>query len=159
MARENSFSDSDGRSLTPDLDEELEGPPPRSPAHSTPPSLPPKSMDATAPKRPSSLKPSTKTSPSVNVKSPTQPGARPTFSTPLDRFRSSVRKVMQLHRTSSMIAGRQGAGAEPGVDPRRSSAFATYGHIKQNCLIDIADYSSVRSSFGRMTNQSFIDMM
>lgn len=53
----------------------------------------------------------------------------------------------------------RGVGAEPGIDPRRASAFVNYGHIKQQCLIEVADYSAVRSSFGRMTNAEFVQFM
>jgi len=50
-------------------------------------------------------------------------------------------------------------GAEPGVDPRRDSADYTYGGIHQDCTIEIFDYSSVRSSFRRMSNQQFVSIM
>lgn len=52
-----------------------------------------------------------------------------------------------------------GVGAEPGIDPRRSSAFLNYGHIRQKCTIEIADYSSVRASFGRMENRGFTEFL
>ncbi len=47
MPRENSFSDSDGRSLTPDLEEEFEATSPVvvSPTQSAPPALPPIQTD------------------------------------------------------------------------------------------------------------------
>ncbi|KAF9235159.1 hypothetical protein BU15DRAFT_65132 [Melanogaster broomeanus] len=64
-----------------------------------------------------------------------------------------------MQRTATTISRYAGAGAEPGVDPRRSSAFLTYGHIKQNCVIDLVDYSTVRSSVGRMTNGEFIRLL
>ncbi|KAJ6562659.1 hypothetical protein B0H19DRAFT_101692 [Mycena capillaripes] len=54
---------------------------------------------------------------------------------------------------------RRGVGSEPGVDPRRAGADAEHGEIKQECVIEVADYSAVRSSFGRMTNREFIDLM
>lgn len=54
---------------------------------------------------------------------------------------------------------RRGAGAEPGVDPRRASADAEYGGIKQQCVIELVDYSAVRTSFGRMTNREFVEYM
>jgi hypothetical protein len=72
--------------------------------------------------------------------------------TPVDRFRAAVRKVIKLHRTASWIA-------EPGVDPRRESTSFAYGHIREKCVIEICDFSAVRSSFGRMTNRTFVDMM
>jgi hypothetical protein len=77
---------------------------------------------------------------------------------PIERFRMSVRKIMHINKTSSCFTGK-GPGAEPGVDVRRDSAYLNYGHIRQNSLIEIADYSSVRSSFGRMTNVEFINLL
>ena len=65
---------------------------------------------------------------------------------------------MHINKTSSYFSNK-GPGAEPGVDVRRDSAYLNYGHIRQNCLIEIADYSSVRSSFGRMTNVEFINFL
>jgi hypothetical protein len=35
------------------------------------------------------------------------------------RFRAVVKKVMAMHQTSHMLRTTGGAGAEPGVDPRR----------------------------------------
>lgn len=52
-----------------------------------------------------------------------------------------------------------GVGAEPGIDVRRESASLAYGHIKKNCVIEIADYSTVRSSFGKMTNREFVNYL
>jgi hypothetical protein len=65
---------------------------------------------------------------------------------------------MHLHRTSAKFQLRD-VGAEPGVDPRRASAFQQYGHLKQQCIIEICDYSSVRHNFGRMSNESFVQYM
>ncbi|KZP10118.1 hypothetical protein FIBSPDRAFT_872974 [Athelia psychrophila] len=155
MPRENSFSDGDsGRSLTPDLPEvEDTVPQPLPTTRSEAPaiavtqptggSVQPVMSEATVPSRPS---------------------VRPTFgvsaqSDPLDRFRASVHKVIRLHRSSTMFADRSDIGAEPGVDPRRDSAFAAYGHLRQNCFIEVVDYSAVRSSFGRMSNKTFINML
>jgi hypothetical protein len=51
-------------------------------------------------------------------------------------------------------------GAEPGIDPRRESALFNYGHIKENCVIEIVDYSSLRGkSFGTMNNQRLIELL
>lgn len=77
---------------------------------------------------------------------------------PAHRFRYTVRKVIAMHRGTTVLSGR-GVGAEPGVDPRRASADAQYGGIKQDCVIEVADYSTVRSSFGRMTNREFAQFM
>ncbi|KAJ6468376.1 magnesium transporter [Mycena sanguinolenta] len=135
MPRENSFSDSDGRSLTPDL--EL-GPAPTSPVRSTAPMSP------------------TKHTVNTRVSTSTRPPG--TMVDPLHKFRHTVRKVIAMHRSTNVITGR-GVGAEPGVDPRRASADAQFGGIKQDCVIEVADYSAVRSSFGRMTNREFINFM
>ncbi len=58
-----------------------------------------------------------------------------------------------------MITTRARVGAEPGVDPRRGSADIQYGGIRQNCVIEVFDYSSVRHSFGRMTNKEFVNFL
>lgn len=77
---------------------------------------------------------------------------------PIQRFRMLVRKVMRLNHTSHCLSGK-GPGAEPGIDVRKDSASLNYGHIRQSCQIEITDYSSVRSSFGRMTNREFISFL
>ena len=90
---------------------------------------------------------------------PQHQGADPQSTlTPIQRFRMSVRKVMHLTKTTSYLSGK-GPGAEPGVDVHKDSAFSNYGHIRQNCLIEVVDYSSVRSRFGRMTNREFISFL
>lgn len=152
MPRKNSFDD-EARSLTPDLEDELERErnyqsnqethdiPTPSPIRQNPlrllPNLvtspsqtqhhvgSPTAMSATSPTR--SLK-SHKSQPAR-----TPQATRPTLAhqmTPKDRFKSSVRKIIQMRRMSSlMITGR--IGAEPGVDPRRDSAYMNYSHIRQ----------------------------
>ena len=144
MPRENSFSDSEGRSLTPDLEDELEAQRSRSPIRPKSPILSHKTK-------------SIKSRLSQRHMPPRPSLAQPTL-TPIERFRMSVRKVMHITKTSSYLMGK-GPGAEPGVDVRRDSAYLSYGHIRQNCQIEIVDYSSVRSSFGRMTNQEFINFL
>lgn len=150
MPRENSFSDSDGRSLTPDLADESQGPRPRSPLLAVDrPKSPVKSHKTRSVRSKASFRPPTIKQDEVEVQSTPQP---------IERFRMSVRKVMHINRTSTCFSGK-GPGAEPGVDVRRDSAYLNYGHIRQNCQIEIADYSSVRSSFGRMTNVEFINFL
>ena len=78
--------------------------------------------------------------------------------TPIQRFRVLVQKVMHLNKTSRYLFGK-GSGAEPGIDVRKGSAFRDYGHIRQSCQIEVMDYSSVRSSFGKMTNREFISFL
>ena len=139
MPRENSISDeADNRSLTPDMPGQ-EHPSPTSGFFRDTPKLSP-------------------TSPISNTQTAQQNAHPPVNPSPGDRFRATVRKIMRLHRTSSWIATR-GVGAEPGVDPRHESATLAYGHIRENCVIEVCDFSSVRSSFSRMTNKEFIDLM
>src|ERR1700761_8178933 len=45
------------------------------------------------------------------------------------RFRAAVRTVMRMRTLTS------GAGAEPGVDVRKSSAAMLYGHLREKCEI------------------------
>lgn len=199
MARENSFSDSDGRSLTPDLSDEDDFDVPSSPVQATagennmnqgekqggretrfpPPNVQPRDGSALPPAI-------TSASPSVVIQPPTPaileqtvsaparvPTRSPTSDTPSasidqnatllrpglpsERFRASVRKVIHMNRGFSKSMG--GIGAEPGIDPRRSSAYLHYGHIRQRCQIELVDYSSVRASFGKMENKGFVEFM
>lgn len=164
MPRENSFTDSDGRSLTPDLEEAIL----REAHRSSPDPL----TETTASGRSRLAEIDVTSSPalldrndgSLKTRSPPRPNLdsilRAANTTPGDRFRSTVRKVMAMNRTaSSMMLLRPGVGAEPGIDPRRASANISYGSIKQRCVIEIADYSTLRTSFGRMTNHEFIKML
>jgi len=156
MPRENSFSDSDGRSLTPDLEEELgregnngllvstgSGPPPA-------PTSPVKSHThkVTNPLSPIRTRRSS-AAPHLWTKLP-----------PKEKFRALVRTVIFVNRgRSALPTAGGGIGAEPGIDPRRDSAELLYGHIHQECTVEIMDYSAVRSSVGRMTNAEFVDLM
>ncbi|TFK60816.1 hypothetical protein BDN72DRAFT_828680 [Pluteus cervinus] len=155
MPRENSLSDSDGRSLTPDLEDEMAA------AATAAPS---------SPQYPAAQSPTPAAVPNLTSASKRSLHSRPTRTSavngstssvhPKERFRLAAKKVIALHRGlgSTRMTGNQ-AGAEPGVDPRRSTADIEYGHIKQDCVIELMDYSGVRSSFGRMTNQEFIHLM
>ena len=49
---------------------------------------------------------------------------------PADRFRVTVHKVVQLHRASSMMVTGNAIGAEPGVDPRKDTAYLMWGHVR-----------------------------
>ena len=167
MPRENSFSDSEGRSLTPDPEDEFVS----SPIYDDPtadrlPDVRPSADHANRSAPPiveeKHTQPHGKHGPTSAPTSPTGPTVasahRPSFMTPKDRFRSAVRKVMAMRTTSSFMA-RSRIGAEPGVDPRRASAFMSYGHIRQQCLIEVNDYSTMRTSFGRMTNAEFVRLL
>ncbi len=181
MPRENSFSDSDGRSLTPDIEDEENviarpfTPPTAEQQQPTQPQ--PLTIQSDSPfgtlqqvtvsngvtfaEKSSSVKsPTSPTSRPSNVAvSPTRPG--PTVFPPgaaSAKFRSSVRKVMQMKRMSTMMSP-LAVGAEPGIDPRRMTAQMTYGGVKAKCVIDIVDYSSLRTSFGKMENEGFIEYL
>ncbi|TFY61554.1 hypothetical protein EVJ58_g4446 [Rhodofomes roseus] len=165
MPRENSFTDSEGRSLTPDLDEAMmrEAEVQRSDS--------PEPVITAEDGRPRHLDPDVVSAPDLlnaqqqasTAKSPARPdfdNVQPrAYTTPGDRFRATVRKVMTMNRTASSIMVRPGIGAEPGVDPRRASANIAYSGVKQKCVIEVVDYSTIRTSFGRMTNNEFINML
>ncbi|KAJ7635160.1 magnesium transporter [Roridomyces roridus] len=146
MARENSFSDSDGRSLTPDLEQAY-----------PPPPIP----DPTSHHHVNLQKIRTKES----ARSRATPGVRSPVSAlqPRDRFRRAVRKVIALHRgTNIMATARHGraAGAEPGIDPRRATADLEFGWIQEECVVEVVDYSSVGCNVQRMkNNEEFIRFM
>ena len=162
MPRENSFSDSEGRSLTPDPEDDfVTSPIDDQPTEHNLPDVRP-SADHTNAHSASPILEERHTQHHAKhgPTSPTAPNStqRPAFTTPKDRFRSAVRKVMAMRTTSSFMA-RRGIGAEPGVDPRRASAFLNYGHVRQQCLIEVNDYSTMRTSFGRMTNAEFVRLL
>ena len=47
-----------------------------------------------------------------------------------DRFRVTVRKVIQSHRASSMMATGTSIGAEPGINPRKDTTHLMWGHVR-----------------------------
>ena len=49
---------------------------------------------------------------------------------PADRFRVTVHKVVQLRRASSRMVTGTAIGAEPGIDPRKDTAYPTGGHVR-----------------------------
>ncbi|KAI0370066.1 hypothetical protein BV20DRAFT_1019543 [Pilatotrama ljubarskyi] len=172
MPRENSFSDSEGRSLTPDPGDEYLA---ASPVYDEPtsterlPGTRPALDNADIQSSPAlirtseqqSLRSREKEKSPITSTVPPLPQADvrgPSSMTPAERFRSTVRKVMAMRKTSSFMV-RRGIGAEPGVDPRRASAYLSYGHIRQQCLIEVNDYSTMRTSFGRMTNAEFVRLL
>ncbi|KAF9011264.1 magnesium transporter [Cyathus striatus] len=166
MPRENSFSDSEGRSLTPDLSEEEHDQfqavqqssqvPPTSPASPTGEHLHGLALITSR-----LSKHSARTGKSNIGTAPSPVHVIPGWKTltPKDRFKAAVRRVMTMRKGTSVLTGGGRVGAEPGVDPRRASADLTYGHIKQDCVIEIVDYSTLRTSFGRMTNKEFVSFM
>jgi hypothetical protein len=153
MPRENSFTDSEGRSLTPEPDREA----------LSQLSLTYSPQVSTRP-RPFDLKTTSLKSQSTNaLQSPTVRTVAWQNLTPKDKFRASVHKVMALHRNLSMFTTRNNnkmyVGAEPGVDPRRVSAEATYGHMIHPCRIEVVDYSAIRNTHRVLSNDEFVDLM
>ncbi|KAG1902533.1 uncharacterized protein F5891DRAFT_1022041 [Suillus fuscotomentosus] len=159
LPRENSLMDPVGCCSTPDLEDEFVpslSPPLRSasPAH----------IESALPSNGSSQEPvaqSWRRASSSIVPASLRPKRAPAlhFQTPKDRFRACVRKVISIHRKTTILLGFGLAGAEPGVDPRRQSAYLHYAHIRERCEIQIADYSTLRSSFGNMDNERFVQML
>ncbi len=173
MPRENSFTDSEGRSLTPDLEDEGHFEVQPRPSISSPPAFAPTySTSPTAAFAANMTSPTSPISPELRAQGVTSPAARSakthashisqwTKPSAKDKFRIAVRKVISMHRGASFMAGGvpERVGAEPGVDPRRASADMQYGHIAKECAIEITDYSSVRTSSRKMNNAEFIDLM
>ncbi|KAF8204503.1 hypothetical protein K438DRAFT_1757701 [Mycena galopus ATCC 62051] len=75
---------------------------------------------------------------------------------PIDKFRSTVNKVIAMKRSTTILAS-IGAGAEPGIDPRRASMEMQYRSVHKECAIEIVDYSAVSSTFLNMRNSEFVD--
>lgn len=148
MPRENSFSDSDGRSLTPDMSEDEEasgGAPPMSPASDTrqqrlfEPSSPNSRREGGSPAM-------LKSTSFVTSKQSLHSHRTLRRPAPKEKFRLAVRKVIHMNRgankfTTSNAPAARFVGAEPGVDPRRATADLQYGGIRQNCVIEMFDYS------------------
>lgn len=159
MPRENSFSDSDGRSLTPDLSDHEDFV--ASPISLAIPGggIPDVTHVQSPIRRVASPARSHHTHHTTRSQAVSSVAHRAGIA-PKERFRRAVRKVISLHRSTSTFSyARFGVGDEPGIDPRRDSAYINWGHIHQDCVIQVNDYSSLRSSFGKMTNKEFIGMM
>ncbi|KAF8971808.1 magnesium transporter [Flammula alnicola] len=159
MPRENSLSDSVGRSVTPEPDEEEGDLSPASANYSQLPDVnTPQHLDLARVKTGQSKR---SLHSRLSKSHPSATAAKPSAWAqlgPKERFRASVRKVMSLHRGTSLLrAG--GIGDEPGIDPRRPAVDAAYRHIRQDCEIEIMDYSAVRSTSRRMNNAEFVQFM
>lgn len=165
MPRENSFTDSEGRSLTPDFEDELQDHPALEGARPISPIYPPQSLISPEPlSQPTHNVSAHHIASALSLRSRLtgKSAARtpwPGHGTPKERFRMVARKVMAMRRGTSLLSGVGKIGAEPGVNPRRASADALYSHISQDCVIEVVDYSAVGSSFGRMTNKEFVNLM
>lgn len=144
MPRENSFTDSEGRSLTPDLEEErereeaffetqprtsLSSPPPPppgiQPTYSTvsPIGIPTQQGGPSSPVSP--ISPTTRMQGVTSPGSRSYGGGRPSTTashwakpSPKDKFRGVVRKVIAMHRgTRFMTVGIDGEGPRVGAEP------------------------------------------
>lgn len=167
MPRENSFTDSDGeRSLTPDLDDELENERAfaasqanhaQSPASATAAngdgmiSSPARqqtplmaNLATAAMKSQQSIKSGPK-SPTKSTKTHrtnrTHRQHPQKVMTPKERFRNAAQKIIQMRRTSTFMA-RGKIGAEPGIDANSHSAFMNYGHIRQVSFLTLNPFLS-----------------
>ncbi|KZT67335.1 hypothetical protein DAEQUDRAFT_767243 [Daedalea quercina L-15889] len=114
-------------------------------------------IEIAAPKSPMKLL----QSPIANLRSPTRSSAATQPLPPgayKQRFRATVHRVMAMRRASMLMSSGR-IGAEPGIDPRRASANAHYGHIRQQCVVEIVDYSVTKCSVGRMTNRQLVEIL
>lgn len=170
MPRENSFSDEE-RSLTPDLNEaEAKSPLPEivTSAHLVPTTT--TTTGVAAAHATLSL--------ARTVSRKTQKSLRSRFSkshtsipfngvvgggpSPKEKFKAAARRIIAMRRGISTFSGlvqHRIVGDEPGVDPRRPLADATFGHLQVPCEIEIMDYSSVRCMSRKMSNAEFVDLM
>ncbi|KDR85489.1 hypothetical protein GALMADRAFT_234391 [Galerina marginata CBS 339.88] len=51
------------------------------------------------------------------------------------------------------------AGAEPGVNPRSGESIAEYGHLKQECEIEVMDYDCDEMTSHKFTNEGLISFL
>lgn len=168
MPRENSFSDEDGRSLTPSYsdheDVEMQSPvSPQRPTVDT--STNGHSAAHTAPERARTISNAAR-SPNSEDKSrhhflhphlhrPTHVSIKQQYATPKDRFRAAAHRVMAMRRTSFHIMGNI-VGAEPGVDVRRETTAQLYGGVRARCVIEVVDYSPLRTTCITMGNAELV---
>jgi len=176
MPRENSFSDSEGRSLTPEPEEDnfalspasvnysthvpQGAPSPRSQAFQLPTGSSANHADNLGRVKTRESRKSFQSKKSRAINSPLlQPTPEWAVLAPIDRFRAAVRKVMAMHRGTTILGNIGGIGAEPGIDPRRPAVDAIYNYIQQDCEIEIMDYSAIRNTTRRMNNAEFVKFM
>ncbi|KAF6748393.1 magnesium transporter [Ephemerocybe angulata] len=158
MPRTNSFSDSEGRSLTPDLEDEgiIGVDPTYGPHHNSPfggahighalTNIVSRKSHQTNKTHQSNLAPMVRPSSRKNV-------------TPLQRFRAAGRKVIAMSRGATLLGDVRRIGGEPGIDPRRESCNIIYGHVFKNCKIEVIDYSAIRCTHKTMSNDEFVTLM
>ncbi|EAU92445.2 hypothetical protein CC1G_00664 [Coprinopsis cinerea okayama7 len=166
--RENSISDSEGRSLTPDLEDE--GIHSMSPTFGASPTFSTNgnhhdhshghlhSLGQALSSRKSihSHKSRSQSHKITSARSPTSPWQN---LAPKDKFKAAVRKVMAMRRGMTLLGAGKAIGGEPGIDPSRPESDVAYGHIHEECAIEVVDYSAIRHSSHKMSNAEFIDLM
>lgn len=159
MPRTNSLSDSEGRSITPDLEEVgIEGASPTyGPNHNTPFGGGHIGHDLTRIlSKKSHRTHRTNRSAAPGVKSPTSAWRN---LTPIERFRAAARKVIALRRGATLLKEGRRYGAEPGIDPTRPEADLEWADVVEDCRIEVTDYSAVSCHYRQMNNSDFVDMM
>ncbi|KAF8646269.1 hypothetical protein AX16_007293 [Volvariella volvacea WC 439] len=67
--------------------------------------------------------------------------------------------TMQNHHRFLHRRWHSGAGAEPGVNPRRSSALGHFGHFNETCSISVIDYSADSIVEKELDNRGLIDLL
>ncbi|TFK24278.1 hypothetical protein FA15DRAFT_669718 [Coprinopsis marcescibilis] len=167
--RENSLSDSEGRSLTPDLEDEgIQSMSPTyggvSPTYGNADGQHHAHFSDLAPVISSRSRKSLHShrSRAQSHKSSQAPHSPWSNLSPKEKFKAAVRKVMAMRRGTMLLGalgGMRTIGAEPGIDPSRPESDITYGHIHQECNIEIVDYSAVRQTSKKLTNEDFVDLM
>jgi hypothetical protein len=165
MPRENSFSDSEGRSLTPDLEDEVAMENTIKEEMAREPTTYPVVADMEASNTISDVngasidqEPTTAPNERPSDANLQIPGRRPTIGSAADRFRASVRKVMHMHRTYTLLS-LGNAGAEPGVDPKRADVDSQFRHIYADCTIEVIDFNRTTSASKKYANGEFVKMM
>ena len=127
MPRENSISDeADGRSLTPDLEEfPVDDNNLAIPSPHARPKFPQSQKAPTSPRSPNHV--------ALNL---------------ADRFHVTACKVIQLHRASSMtLVTGTAIGAEPGIDPRKDTAYLMWGHVRLVSLVVEQDFNELMANY------------
>ncbi|KAF6754206.1 magnesium transporter [Ephemerocybe angulata] len=160
MPRTNSLSDSDGRSLTPDLEDEgVIGASPTYGAHHPSPFGGAHHGHALTNIISRKSHHTHKTHKTIESKAPMVSPSLWKNLTPLERFRAAGRKVIAMSRGATLLGEVRQIGAEPGIDPRRESANIIYGQVHKECKIEIIDYSAVRCNYKIMSNDEFVNLL
>jgi hypothetical protein len=66
---------------------------------------------------------------------------------------------MAMRQGATLIGSGKVIGGEPGIDPSRPESDVRFGHIHQECQIEIVDYSAIRHTSKKLSNDEFVDLM